>query len=82
MLHKNWTKKRWYVSCTYDTKKLANCNVIFQFLATCDYDPSRASSSAHSEFELLFKEGDLLKVYGEKMADDYYIAEVSTSTQF
>lgn len=46
-------------------------------LAVCDYNPISSSSSSHPEFELQFKEGDLIKVFGEKMPDGYYIGDVS-----
>ena len=35
-----------------------------------------SSASATPEFELSFKEGSLIKVFGQKMSDGYYIGEV------
>lgn len=51
---------------------------LFQVLAICDYNPMTSSASTNPEFELQFKEGDLIKIFGEKMEDGFCIGEVRT----
>lgn len=51
-----------------------------QFLGLYDYEPLLSSASANPEFELSFKEGSLVKVFGQKMSDGYYIGEVQLHT--
>lgn len=44
-------------------------------MALYDYDPMKCSPSDNPEFELSFKEGDFIKVYG-KEKDGFLVGEV------
>ena len=48
----------------------------WQYVALYDYDPVKCSPNEHPEFELSFKEGALLKVYGGEMEDGFLAGEV------
>lgn len=54
---------------------------LYQFLGLYDYDPKTSSSSENPEFELSFKEGSMLKIFGHKMSDGYYVGEVCKKIQ-
>ena len=49
---------------------------LLQFIGLYDYDPNTSSSNMNPEFELKFKEGSLIKVFGKMMSDGYFIGEV------
>ena len=46
-------------------------------MALYDYDPLRCSPSDNPDFELELKEGSLVKVFGQEMADGFMVGEVS-----
>jgi hypothetical protein len=63
------------LSATTPSKSKKNFKV---FIALFDYDPFKMSPNQDScEEELPFKEGQLIKVYGEPDADGYYYGEAN-----
>ncbi len=46
-------------------------------MALYDYDPVTCSPSDNPEFELAFKEGNLVRVLGKEMEDGFLVGEVS-----
>ncbi len=50
---------------------------LVQFVALYDYTPATCSPSDNPEFELAFKEGNLVRVLGQEMEDGFLVGEVS-----
>ncbi|XP_038054636.1 RIMS-binding protein 2-like [Patiria miniata] len=59
-------------------EELFDDSVIRFFVALYDYDPTAMSPNVESvEEELTFKEGDIIKVFGDKDADGFYMGELN-----
>ena len=45
-------------------------------MALYDYNPLMSSPSDNPEFELTLREGNLIKVFGQELAEGYLVGEV------
>ncbi|XP_032902016.1 peripheral-type benzodiazepine receptor-associated protein 1 isoform X2 [Amblyraja radiata] len=66
-----------------DPKGMVDGVLVRIFVALFDYDPATMSPNPDAaEEELAFKEGQILKVYGDKDADGFYRGEANGQTGF
>lgn len=65
------------ISLSAMTTPPPNTHTFSQFVALYDYDPLKCSPSDNPDFELELKEGSLVKVFGQEMADGFMVGEVS-----
>ena len=56
--------------------QLPDMSLLFQYIGLYDYNPLTSSPSPNPEFELGFKEGSLMKIFGREMSDGYFVGEV------
>ncbi|XP_022101988.1 peripheral-type benzodiazepine receptor-associated protein 1-like isoform X2 [Acanthaster planci] len=60
-------------------EELFDDSVIRFFVALYDYDPTAMSPNVDAvDEELTFKEGDIIKVFGDKDADGFYMGELNS----
>ena len=54
---------------------------VFQFMGVYDYRPDKQADH-YSKYELAFRAGDIIAVYGGQRPDGYYHGEVSWGNSF
>ncbi|XP_033115172.1 RIMS-binding protein 2-like isoform X6 [Anneissia japonica] len=66
-----------------DPEELYDDSTVRTFVALYDYDPESMSPNDDGvDEELAFHEGDLIKIYGDKDADGFYIGELNGKRGF